>query len=73
MSQNADRVRQIQKQRRYSRLKTVEAKARLLALGLANPAKSLTYAERTEANRREFTRDDRANRYAGSKKKHPVP
>ena len=67
MRQHADRVQRIQEQRRYSRLKTVEAKARLLALGLANPAVSLTYAERAEATCREFTRDDRVIRYAGTK------
>jgi hypothetical protein len=69
--QNVDRVQRIQEQRRYSRLKTVEAKAKLLARGLANPTVCLTYAERAEANRREFTRDDRVTHYAGPKKKHP--
>jgi hypothetical protein len=69
--QNADRVQRIQEQRRYSRLKTVEAKAKLLARGLANPTVCLTYAERAEAKRREFTRDDRITHYARSKKKHP--
>jgi hypothetical protein len=69
--QNADRVQRIQVQRRYSRLKTAEAKARLLALGLANLTVSLTYAERAEANCREFTRDDRVTHYARSKRKNP--
>jgi hypothetical protein len=68
--QHSDLVQRIQRQRRYSRLKTAEAKARLLALGLANPTVSLTYAERADANRREFTRDDRAIHYAGTKTKH---
>jgi hypothetical protein len=65
--QHADRVQRIQEQRRYSRLKTAEAKARLLALGLANPGVSLTYAERAEADCREFSRDDRVIRYARPK------
>ena len=69
--QNALRIRRIQEQRRYSRLMTVEAKARLLAVRLANPKASLTYTERAEASRREFTRDDRAIHYGGPKKKHP--
>ncbi len=64
-------VRRIQEQQRYSRLKTVEAKARLLALGLANPTVSLTYAERAEANSRQFTKKERITHYASSKAKHP--
>ena len=63
VNRNADRVRQIQKQRRYARLKTVEARARLLALGLANPTLSITYAERAGANSREFRKKDRVIRY----------
>jgi hypothetical protein len=35
--QHSDLVRRIQQQQRYARLKTPEAKARLLSLGLANP------------------------------------
>ena len=62
--QHSDLVRRIQEQRRYSRLKTAEARARLLALGLANPAISLTYAERSKAKARDFKKDQRANRYA---------
>lgn len=66
----SDLVRGIQQQRRYSRLKTVEAKAKLLARGLANPTVCLTYAERAEAKRREFARDDRAIHH-GPKKVRP--
>ena len=62
--QNADRVQRIQEQRRYSRLKTVAAKAKLLARGLANPTVCLTYAERAEAKSRDFKSDQRAIRYA---------
>jgi len=68
--QHSDLVRRIQQQRRYSRLKTVEARARLLALGLANPAICLTYAERAKANRREFSRDDRLIHHTVTKTKH---
>jgi hypothetical protein len=62
--QQSDLVRGIQQQQRYIRLKTREAKARLLALGLANPAISLTYAERSKAKARDFKSDQRVLRYA---------
>jgi hypothetical protein len=67
--QHSDLVTTIQQQQRYVRLKTPEAKARLLSLGLANPTKSLTYAERSKAKVRHFRKDQRALRYA---KKHSV-
>jgi hypothetical protein len=62
--QHSDLVRRIQQQQRYVRLKTREAKAKLLSLGLANPTKSLTYAERSKAKARDFKKDQRALRYA---------
>jgi len=62
--QHSDLVGRIQQQRRYLRLKTPEAKAKLLSLGLANPAMSLTYAERATAKARDFRKDQRANCYA---------
>lgn len=61
--QRSDLVRGIQQQQRYVRLKTREAKARLLALGLANPTISLTYAERSKAKARDFKSDQRVLRY----------
>ena len=60
----ADVVRRIQEQRRYARLKTSEAKAKLLCLGLANPFVCLTYAERAKAKRRDFKKRERAIYYA---------
>jgi hypothetical protein len=57
-------VREIQQQQRYVRLKTREAKATLLSLGLANPTISLTYAERSKAKARDIKKDQRALRYA---------
>jgi hypothetical protein len=62
--QHSDLVTTIQQQKRYVRLKTPEAKARLLWLGLANPTISLTYAERSKAKSRDFRKDQRAIRYA---------
>jgi len=61
----ADLVRRIQQQRRYARLKTPEAKAKLLCLGLAHPFICLTYAERAKAKRRDFKKRERATHYAG--------
>lgn len=63
VSQHLDLVRRIREQRRYARLRTPEARARLLAIGLANPEVSLTYAERTKARPREFRKANRAFRY----------
>jgi hypothetical protein len=54
VSQHFNLVRRIQEQQRYSRLRAPNAKARLLAIGLANPEVSLTYAERAESKPREF-------------------
>jgi hypothetical protein len=62
--QHSDLVTTIQQQKRYVRLKTPEAKARLLWLALANPSISLTYAERSKANARKFKKNQRAIRYA---------
>jgi len=62
--QHSDLVARIQQQQRYLRLKTPEAKARLLSLGLANPAMSLTYAERATAKARDFKKDQRAISWA---------
>jgi hypothetical protein len=62
--QHSDLVTTIQQQKRYVRLKTPEAKARLLWLGLANPSISLTYAERSKANARKFKKNQRAIHYA---------
>jgi len=60
VSQHLALVRRIQEQRRYARLRTLEARARLLAVGLANPEVSLTYAERAQASPREFRKATRA-------------
>ena len=57
--QHSDLVRGIRQQHRYVRLKTPEAKAKLLSLGLANPTISLTYAERSKAKARDFKKDQR--------------
>jgi hypothetical protein len=65
--QHSDLARRIQQQRRYVRLKTPEAKAKLLSLGLANPTISLTYAERSKAKARDFKKDQRVHRYAKSR------
>jgi len=62
--QHSDLVKEIQQQQRYVRLKTREAKAKLLSLGLANPTISLTYAERAKAKSRDFKSDQRANYYS---------
>jgi hypothetical protein len=62
--QHSDLVSGIQQQQRYVRLRTREAKAKLLSLGLANPTISLTYAERSKAKARDFKKDQRALRYA---------
>jgi hypothetical protein len=58
--QHLDLVRRIQAQRRFARLRTPQARAKLLVLGLGNPEVCLTYAERAEARRREFRKDGRA-------------
>jgi hypothetical protein len=63
-SHHAELVRRIQQQQRYLRLKTPEAKARLLSIGLANPTICLTYAERAKAMRRAFNKRERAIHYA---------
>lgn len=63
VSQHVDLVQHIQRQHRFTRLKTPIAKARLLAIGLARPEVCLTYAERTKASPREFRKKDRATRY----------
>ena len=63
VSQHLNLARRIQEQQRYARLKTPEARARLLAIGLANPEVSLTRAERAKASRREFRKADRATHY----------
>jgi hypothetical protein len=63
VSQHLNLVRRIQEQRRYARLRAPEARARLLAVGLARPEVCLTYAERTKASPREFRKAVRATWY----------
>jgi hypothetical protein len=63
VSQHFNLVLRIREQRRYARLRTPEARARLLAIGLANPEASLTYAERANASPREFRKANRATWY----------
>ncbi len=64
VSSHLDLVQRIQKQRRYTRLKSEESRARLLALGLAEPQVSLTYAERAASQPRKFRKEmGRATHY----------
>jgi hypothetical protein len=56
-------VAQIERQKRYSRLKGMPARALLLAKWLAQPSLSLTAAERAVARRRSFRRENRAAHY----------